>query len=121
VALLAARFIPGPNLAAAFAGRSRRSKLRFVLRDTIASGIWAMIYLAAGRFLPRELRLWLSSIMSASPGTGIPLVLGIVAVFLGVSRLGRYLNRRRASRLGVPDSIASETCLNPEVVQLETV
>ena len=54
-----------------------------------------------------------SSTMKASPG-------------YGVSRLGQHLSRRRAFRLRVPDSIAFgamvyETCLNPEVVQTESV
>ena len=67
-----------------------------------------------------------SSTMNASPGCGVFLIPGIPAAVLGASRLGRYLSRRRAFRLGVPDSIASgaivyETCLNPEVVQTESV
>ncbi|MGO9939601.1 MAG: DedA family protein [Terracidiphilus sp.] len=122
VALLLARFIPGPNLAAALAGYSGRSKSRFVLKDTIASGIWAIIYLAVGHFLPRELRSWVSSTMNSSLGCGVFLILGIAAAILGFSRFGRYLSRRRASRLGVPASTASgairsDTYLNPEVVQ----
>ena len=126
VAMLVARFLPGPNLAAALAGYSGLSRLRFVLLNTIVSGIWAIIYLAAGHFLPRELRSWVSSTMNSSPGCGIFLISGIAAAILGVSRLGRYLSRRRASRLGVPDLIASgaivsETCLNPDVVQTESV
>jgi membrane protein DedA with SNARE-associated domain len=119
VAMLVARFIPGPNLAAALAGHSGLSRLRFVLLDTIASGLWAILYLAAGRLLPQQLRSWFSSSMSASPGCGIFLILGFAAI-LGVHRFGRYLSRRRDSRLGVPAPIASgaivsEACLNPDL------
>jgi membrane protein DedA with SNARE-associated domain len=125
-ALFVARFIPGPNLAAALAGLSGLSRLRFVLLDMVASGLWAILYLAAGHFLPRQLRSWLSSTMSASPGRAICLILGFAAAILVAPRFGRYLSRRRASRLGVPAPIASETiisdtCLNPEVVQTAEV
>jgi membrane protein DedA with SNARE-associated domain len=122
VAMLVARFLPGPNLAAAFAGLSGLSRVRFVMQDTIVSGLWAFLYLAAGRFLPRELRSWVSSTMSASPGRGVLLILGFAAAILGVQRFGRYLSRQRASRPGEPAPIASgaitsDTYLNPEIVQ----
>ncbi len=126
VAMFVARFIPGPNLAAALAGLSGFSRLRFVLLDIVVSGLWAILYLAAGYFLPRELRSWLSSTMSASPGCVIYLILGFAAAILGVPRFKRYLSRRRASRIGLPTPIASgaivsDTCPNPGVVQIETV
>ncbi len=126
VAMFVARFIPGPNLAAALAGISGLSKLRFVLLDTVVSGLWAILYLAAGHFLPRQLRSWISSTMSASPGWGIFLILGFAAAILGVPRFLAYLSRRRASLLGVPAPIASgaivtDTSINPEVVQIEMV
>ena len=99
VAMIVARFIPGPNLAAVLAGLSGLSRLRFVLLDVIVSGLWAILYLAAGHFLPRQLRLWLSSTMSASPGYGILLVLGFAAAFLVVPRFVRYpLRRDRRTR-----------------------
>ena len=125
-AMFVARFIPGPNLAATLAGFSGFSRLRFVLLDAIVSGLWAILYLAAGHFLPRQLRSWLSSTMSASPGFGIFLILGFAAAILGVPRFLRYRSRRRASRVGLPapitsGSIASDTCLDPEVVQIEIV
>ena len=122
VAMFVARFLPGPNLAAALAGLSGLSRMRFLLQDTIVSGLWATLYLAAGHFLPRELRSWVSSTMNASPGCGLLLILGFAAAILGVQRFGRYLSHRRASRLGAPAPIASEaivsdTYLNPEVAQ----
>jgi membrane protein DedA with SNARE-associated domain len=121
-AMFVARFIPGPNLAAALAGLSGISRLRFVVLDTVVSGFWAILYLAAGHFLPRQLRQWLSSTMSASPGCGILLILGFAAAILVFPRFVRYLSRRRVSRLGVPAPIVSgasvsDTCLNPEVAQ----
>jgi membrane protein DedA with SNARE-associated domain len=120
VAMLVARFIPGPNLAAALAGHSGLSRLRFVLLDTIASGLWAILYLAAGRFLPQQLRSWFSSAMSASPHCGILLILGFAATLLVLPRFGRYLSRRRASLAGAPaatasGAIVSDTCLNPDL------
>jgi membrane protein DedA with SNARE-associated domain len=82
--------------------------MRFVLQDTIVSAIWATLYLAAGHFLPQELRSWVSSTMSTSPGCGVLLILGFAATILGIQRFGHYLSRRRASRLGTPAPIASE-------------
>jgi membrane protein DedA with SNARE-associated domain len=125
-AVIAARIIPGPNLAAALAGLSGLSKLRFVLLDIIVSGLWAILYLAAGHLLPQQLRSWLSSTMSASPGSAICLMVGVAAAILIVPRLWRYLSRRRASRSGAPVPIASgaivsDTCLSPEVIQIEMV
>jgi len=122
VAMLLARFLPGPNLAAALAGLSGLSRIRFVVLDTIVSVLWAILYLAAGHFLPRQLRSWISSTMSASPGFGIFLILGFAVAILGVHRFRCYLSRRRASRLGTLAAIASrtivsDTCLDPEVVQ----
>jgi membrane protein DedA with SNARE-associated domain len=108
VAMFVARFLPGPNLAAALAGLSGLSRMRFVLQDTIVSALWATLYLAAGHFLPRELRLWVSSTMSSSPGCSVLLILGLAVVILGFQRFRRYLSDRRASRLGTPASIASE-------------
>jgi membrane protein DedA with SNARE-associated domain len=108
VAIFVTRFIPGPNLAAALAGHSGFSRLRFVVLDIIVSGLWAFLYLAAGRFLPRELRAWLSSSMSASPGRSILLVLGIADALLVIPRFWRYLSRRRASRPEAPAPCASE-------------
>jgi membrane protein DedA with SNARE-associated domain len=120
VAMLVARFLPGPNLAAALAGLSGLSRLRFVLLDIVVSGLWAILYLAAGRFLPQQLRSWVSSTMSASPARCIFLILGFAAAILVVLRFGRYLSRRRASLLGVPVStasgaIVSYSCLNPDL------
>jgi len=120
VAMFVARFIPGPNLAAALAGHSGLSRLRFVLLDTIVSGLWAILYLAAGRFLPQQLRSWASSTMSASPGCGIFLILGFAGAILAAHRFGSYLSRRRAFRLGVPapvgsGAIVSEARLNPDL------
>jgi len=116
VVMFVARFIPGPNLAAALAGHSGLSRLRFVLLDTIASGLWAILYLAAGRFLPQQLRSWVSSTMSATPGCGLFLILGFAAAILVFPRFGRYLSRCRASRLRVPSptasgAIVSDSCL----------
>jgi len=121
LALFVTRFIPGPNLAAAVAGLSGFSRLRFVVLDIIVSGLWAFLYLAAGRFLPRELRSWLSSTMSASPGRGIFLVLGFAVVILVVPRFWHYLSRGRTSRPEAPlpsasDVFSSDTYPNPEVV-----
>ncbi len=126
LAMFVARFIPGPNLAAALAGFSGFSRLRFVLLDTIVSGLWAILYLAAGHLLPHQLRSWLSSTMSASPSFGIFLLLGLITAILGVPRFRRYLSRRRASRLGLAtpiatESIASDTCVDSKIVQIETV
>lgn len=120
VAMLLARFLPGPNLAAALAGLSGLSRLRFVLLDILVSGLWAILYLAAGRFLPQQLRSWVSSTMSASPISGIFLLLGFAAVLFVVPRFGRYLSRRRASRSAAPAPIASgavvsEVCLDSDL------
>jgi len=122
VAMFVARFIPGPNLAAALAGVSGLSRTRFVLLDTIVSGLWALLYLAAGHFLPGQLRLWISSTMSASPGFGIFLIFGFTTAIFGIHRLRCYLSRRSASQLRVPapaasEAIASDVCLTPEAVQ----
>jgi len=121
VAMFVARFIPGPNLAAALAGFSGLSKLRFVLLDTIASGLWAILYLAAGHFLPRQLRLWVSSTMSASPGVGIFLILGFTAAMLGIPRFARYLSSRRASRLAAQAPIASGAIVSDIDLDAEAV
>jgi membrane protein DedA with SNARE-associated domain len=120
VAMLAARFLPGPNLAAALAGLSGLSRLRFVLLDIVVSGLWAILYLAAGRFLPQQLRSWVSSTMSASPVSSIFLLLGFAAAILVVPRFGRYLSRSRASRSAAPAPIASgavvsEVCLDSDL------
>jgi len=120
VAMLLARFLPGPNLAAALAGLSGLSRLRFVLLDIVVSGLWAILYLAAGRFLPQQLRSWVSSTMSASPVSSIFLLLGFAAAILVVPRFGRYLSRSRASRSAAPAPIASgavvsEVCLDSDL------
>jgi membrane protein DedA with SNARE-associated domain len=120
LAMFVARFLPGPNLSAALAGRSGLSRMRFALLDTIVSGIWAIIYLAAGHFLPRELRSWVSSTMSASPGCGIFLTLGLIAVVFGALRFRRHLTERSTRRLVklpavTSGPIVSGACLTPEV------
>src|ERR1039458_8244678 len=46
MAMFVTRFIPGPNLAAALAGLSGFSRLRFMALDIIVSGLWAFLYLA---------------------------------------------------------------------------
>jgi membrane protein DedA with SNARE-associated domain len=119
VAILVARILPGPNLAATLAGLSGFSKLRFVLLDIIASGLWAFLYLAAGRFLPQQLRSWVSSTMSVSPARGIMFVLTFAAVLLVVPRLGSFVSRRRVSRLEVTnpivcEEIESDACLSTD-------
>ena len=121
VAMFVARFLPGPNLAAALAGLSGYSRIRFVLQDTIVSGLWAILYLAAGRILPRELRIWVSSTMSASPGWGVLLILGFTAVILGVQRFRHYLSRRRASRLGTQAPIACGAIVSDTDPILESI
>ena len=126
LAMFVARFIPGPNLAAALAGLSGFSRLRFVLLDIVVSGLWAILYLAAGHLLPRQLRLWLSSTMSASPGFGILLLLGLIAAILAAPRFRRYLSSRRAARRGLATpiatgSIVSDPCVDSEIVQTEMV
>jgi hypothetical protein len=45
--------------------------------------------------------------MSSSPVCGIFLILGFAVAIPVVPRFGRYLSRRRASRLGMPTPIAS--------------
>ena len=121
LAMFVTRFLPGPNLAAALAGLSGFSRLRFVVLYIVSSGLWAFLYLAAGRFLPRELRAWLSSTMSASPSRSIFLVLGFAAAIIVVPRFWRFLSHRRASRPEASAPIASEafsseTYPNSEVV-----
>jgi membrane protein DedA with SNARE-associated domain len=126
LAMFVTRFIPGPNLAAALAGLSGFSRTRFVVLDTIAAGVWAFLYLAAGRFLPQELRAWLSSTMSASPGRSIILILGFAAAILVVPRFWRYLSCRRASRPDAPrpcasEAFSTETYPTPKAVQTAEV
>lgn len=120
--MFVARFIPGPNLAAALAGISGLSKIRFVLLDTIVSGLWAFLYIVAGHFLPRELRLWISSTMSASQGWDIFLIFGFATVIFGVFQFGRSLFRRRASRIGLTTHIGSgvivsDSCRDTEAAE----
>lgn len=118
LAILMARFLPGPNLVAALAGLSGLSRLRFVLLDIIASGLWAILYLVAGRFLPNQLRTWFSSTLGASPVCGIIPILGFGAVLFIASRFGLYLSRRRTSPLGVPALLllgVSNVCLTPDL------
>jgi membrane protein DedA with SNARE-associated domain len=126
LAMLVTRFLPGPNLVATLAGISGYSRLRFLLLDIIVSGSWAILYLAAGHFLPRELRSWLSSTMCASPAGAICLILGFAVAILGIPRFARLLSDRRASRPNVPGPVASELIasdnyVNPEVVQTAEV
>jgi membrane protein DedA with SNARE-associated domain len=125
VAMFAARFIPGPNLAAALAGFSTISRKRFVLTDTIVSALWSSLFLATGHFLPLQLRSGLSSAMTAAPGWSIFLVLGFAAAFLGASRFRHHLARRSSSRRGISAPVASQTiitaaCLPSEAGQTVT-
>ena len=121
-AMFVARFLPGPNFAAALAGLTGFSRLRFVLLDITVSGLWAMLYLVAGRFLPKGLRVWLSSAMSASPGLAICFILGSAAVILVLSRFSRLQSRHGASEDPTqitmnPESTATDIYPNSEIVQ----
>jgi len=118
-AMLVARFLPGPNLVAAIAGYSNVSRVRFILQDTVASALWASLYLSVGYFLPQRLRSHLCSFVNTSPGCAILLTLGLTAAVLGALRLGLHMAKRRARRLVDPSPNASEPiisgpCLNPE-------
>jgi membrane protein DedA with SNARE-associated domain len=98
-AMFVARFIPGPNLAAAIAGYSNVARVRFMVQDTIASAVWATLYLTAGYFLPQHLRSCLCSFLSTSPGSAVLLTLGLTAAVFGAFRFRRHLAKRSARRL----------------------
>jgi membrane protein DedA with SNARE-associated domain len=87
LALLLARFLPGPNLAAAFAGSSRISMMRFIVLDAIASAIWAGGYMAGGYFYRDQLAGAVSAVSAWSCTYVLLLVSSVVAIFLGL-RLG---------------------------------
>jgi membrane protein DedA with SNARE-associated domain len=119
-AMFVARLLPGPNLAAAIAGYSNVSRVRFMVQDTVASAVWATLYLAAGYFLPQHLRSYLCSFASTSPGCVILLTLGLTAAVLGAFRFRRHLAKRRARRLVklppiTSGPIVSGACLDSEV------
>jgi membrane protein DedA with SNARE-associated domain len=119
-AIFVARFVPGPNLAAAIAGFSSVSRVRFMLQDTIASAVWATLYLTAGYLLPQHLRSCLCSFVSTSPGGVILLTLGLTAAVFGAFRFRRGLAKRSTRRLVklpliTSGPIVSGACLNPEV------
>jgi len=109
--MLLARFLPDPTL-------PQLSRSLWAFQNTIRGSGYnrfrtlAILYLAAGHFLPRQLRSWISSTMSASPGFGIFLILGFAVAILGVHRFRCYLSRRRASRLGTLAAIASRTIVS---------
>ena len=118
-AMFVARFVPGPNLAAALAGFSSVSRVRFMVQDTIASAVWATLYLTAGYLLPQHLRSGLCSFVSTSPGGFILLTLGLTAAVFGAFRYRRHLAKRGARRLvKLPPSGSgpnvSNACLDPE-------
>jgi membrane protein DedA with SNARE-associated domain len=117
-AMFVARFLPGPNLAAAIAGYSDVSRVRFMVQDAIASALWAALYLTAGYFLPRHLQSYVCSFVSASPGGVILLTLGLTAAVLGAFRLRSHLANRGICRpLELPpitsEPIVSGACINP--------
>jgi membrane protein DedA with SNARE-associated domain len=89
-ALALARFLPGPNLAATFAGSSRMSRMRFFALDAIASAIWAGGYMAGGYFYRAQLEGAVSAV-SAWSNTYLLLLLvsSVVAILLGM-RLGTH-------------------------------
>jgi membrane protein DedA with SNARE-associated domain len=87
LALLLARFLPGPNLAAAFAGSSRISMMRFIVLDAIASAIWAGGYMAGGYFYRDQLAGAVCAVPAWSSTYVLLLVPSVVAIFLGM-RLG---------------------------------
>ena len=125
-AMFLARFLPGPNFAAALAGLTGFSRLRFVLLDITVSGLWAMLYLVAGRFLPKGLRIWLSSAMSASPGLAICFIFGSAVVILLLSRFSRFQSRRGVSGdptrfTASPESNAADIYSNSEIAQTQEV
>jgi len=119
-AMFVAKFVPGPNLAAAIAGFSSVSRVRFMVQDMIASAVWATLYLTAGYLLPQQLRSWLCSFVSTSPGGVILLTLGLTAAVFGAFRFRRHLAKRGARRIvKLPPSgsgpIVSSACLDTEV------
>jgi membrane-associated protein len=96
-ALLVARFLPGPNLLAALAGRSSRvSRTRFALLDSAASTLWTSAYLAVGFFLPHKIGSLIDSCLNASPICF--LFLGFAAVLFGIMRIRQRLSKRSESR-----------------------
>lgn len=99
VAVFVARFLPGPNLAAAIAGYSSVSRVRFMVQDTIASTLWASLYLIGGYFLPQHLRSYLCSFVSAAPGGVILLALGLAAAVLGAFRFRQHFTQPAIANL----------------------
>jgi membrane protein DedA with SNARE-associated domain len=119
-AMFAARFLPGPNLAAAIAGYSNVSRVRFMVQDTVASALWASLYLTAGYFLPQHLRSNVCSLVSTSPGCAILLTLGLTAAVFGAFRFRRHLAKRSTRRLaklppGTSRPAVSDACLDSKV------
>jgi membrane protein DedA with SNARE-associated domain len=90
LALLLARFLPGPNLAAAFAGSSRMPRMRFIVLDIIVSAMWAGGYIAAGHFYRNQLEVAVCAVSAWSSTYLLLLVSSVVAIFLGV-RLGKNI------------------------------
>ena len=119
LALFVARFLPGPNLVASFAGFMNVSRVRFVMADTIASALWTSTYLAAGHLLPLQIRSHLHSALSTSPGWGILFMLGIAAAVFGASRLRHYRIRRRTPQVAELPVIASEPLVSNTYLETE--
>jgi membrane protein DedA with SNARE-associated domain len=120
-ALIVVRFLPGPNLLAALAGRARISRARFVLLDTAASVLWTSVYLVAGFFLPQRVRSVIDSCLTASPMGLIFLLLGLTAAWLGIHRIKQRASNGGESEPGVACGIASESGISPARIDLEDV
>jgi len=88
-ALALARFLPGPNLAATFAGFSRMSRMRFFVLDAIASAIWAGGYMTGGYFYRAQLAGAVSAVSAWSSTYLVLLVSSVLAILLGI-RLGTH-------------------------------
>lgn len=98
-AIFVARFLPGPNFAAAIAGYSRVSRAGFLVKDTVASCLWATFYLTAGNILPQNLRAHICSFVSATPRCAIYLPLALIAAILVGSLFRRQFIQRSTRRL----------------------
>jgi membrane protein DedA with SNARE-associated domain len=98
-ALLASRFLPGPNLAAVIAGFSTISLVRFLLLDAVVSLLWAGLYLAGGHLLPLQILYRINSVLGHSPGWSIFIISGLAALVYSALPLRRHLPTRTIGTL----------------------
>ena len=123
--LFLAKFIPGPNLGSPLAGISGLTRFRFLILDSIASTVWAGVYIALGYIFNSQF----SRIAAHGSRFGVGLLL--VGAILCVVAVIRSMRRRwpqvrpwkhpkdlnRGSARGASESLAAFRANGMEVLQ----